>query len=235
MSTVAEPMSDPLVQVRSRLADYVELTKPRIATMALVTVAVGYFLGSEPAVRWELFFATLLGAGLVAAGGSALNHWLERHADAKMNRTVNRPLPSGRLGLWEVFLFGVTLFVVGVGYLAWALPTPVAAIVAALTGTMYVAIYTPLKRLTTWNTLIGGDPRRVASGDRLGRRRWQSQPECLGLVRDPVRLATAALLFDRLALPRRLCSWRHGHAPGRRSNRWQTHRLDHGPSPAVSW
>ena len=158
MSTIAEPMSDPFVQVRSRLADYRELTKPRIATMALVTVAVGYFLGSEPSVHWNLFLATLLGAGLVAAGGSALNHWLERHADAKMNRTVNRPLPSARLGVWEVLLFGVTLYIVGVAYLAWALPSPVAAIVAALTGFMYVAIYTPSKQLTTWNTLIGAIP-----------------------------------------------------------------------------
>ena len=158
MSTVAEPMTDPFVHVRSRLSDYRELTKPRIATMALVTVAVGYFMGSAPAVRWDLFVSTLLGAGLVAAGGSALNHWLERHADAKMNRTLNRPLPTGRLNIWEVLCFGITCYIVGVTYLAWALPTPVAAIVAAITGLMYVAIYTPLKQLTTWNTLIGAIP-----------------------------------------------------------------------------
>ncbi len=143
---------------RSRLADYFELTKPRIATMALVTVAVGYLLGAAPGFRTDHLLHTLLGAGLVAAGGSALNHWLERRADARMKRTANRPLPAGRLSSGEVFAFGLVLAVAGIAYLAVLLPSPAAAIVAALTFIMYVAIYTPLKRYTTWNTVVGAIP-----------------------------------------------------------------------------
>ena len=83
--------------VRPRISDYVELTKPRIATMALITVAVGYLMGAAPAINGWVLFNTLLGAGLVAAGGSAWNCVLERKADAKMLRTQNRTVPAGRL------------------------------------------------------------------------------------------------------------------------------------------
>jgi len=144
--------------MRSRLADYAELCKPRIATMALVTVAVGFLLGAAPDLKIELLLHTLVGAGVVAAGGSALNHWLERRADAKMLRTSKRPLVSGRLIPAEALAFGITLSVVGVGYLLIALPSPAAAIAAAITCILYVGVYTPLKRVTVWNTVIGAIP-----------------------------------------------------------------------------
>lgn len=158
--TTAEPLvADPLSAVRPRAADFVELTKPKIAVMALVTVAVGYFLGADPAnVRPDLLLHTLVGAGVVAAGGSALNHWLERRADAKMWRTANRPLPAGRVTPEEALGFGWTLGVGGVVYLLAALPTPGAAIAAGLTFALYVGVYTPLKRLTSWNTVVGAVP-----------------------------------------------------------------------------
>lgn len=139
-------------------ADYVELTKPKIAAMALVTVAVGYFLGAAPSPSLGILLHTLIGAGLVAAGGSALNCWLERGADSRMNRTRNRPLPGGRMTGAEAFSFGLTLTVVGVIYLAFAVPHPGAAIAAAATALLYVAVYTPLKRLTAWNTVVGAVP-----------------------------------------------------------------------------
>ncbi|OWK36206.1 Heme O synthase, protoheme IX farnesyltransferase [Fimbriiglobus ruber] len=157
MATV-EPITETVVP-KLRVADYVELTKPRIATMALVTVAVGFLLGAPTAeFRADLLVHTLIGAGMVAAGGSALNHWLERRADARMHRTANRPLPAGRVTPAEVVAFGVALGVGGVAYLALMLPSPAAAIAAALTGVLYVAVYTPLKRMTTWNTVIGAVP-----------------------------------------------------------------------------
>ncbi len=155
----AEPMTPPQTRPRTRAADYFDLTKPKIAAMALVTVAAGYLLGAAPAeVRFDHLLHTLLGAGLVAAGGSALNHWLERRADARMNRTANRPLPGGRVTPAEAFAFGVVLTIVGVAYLAVMLPSPAAAIAAALTAVLYVVVYTPLKRLTTWNTVVGAVP-----------------------------------------------------------------------------
>lgn len=143
---------------RPRLADYVELSKPKIGAMALVTVAVGYLLGAAPGFRAEHLLHTLVGAGMVAAGGSALNCWLERRADARMRRTADRALPAGRVSPPEAFAFGVVLAFGGIAYLAFTLPTPAAAIVAALTFALYVGVYTPLKRVTTWNTVAGAVP-----------------------------------------------------------------------------
>jgi heme o synthase len=143
---------------RPAFADYVELTKPKIASMALVTVAVGYFLGAAPVPNIAVLLHTLIGAGLVAAGGSALNCWLERAADARMNRTRNRPLPGGRMTAAEAVSFGLTLALVGVVYLAVAVPHIEAAIAAAATGFLYVAVYTPLKQVTAWNTVVGAVP-----------------------------------------------------------------------------
>ncbi|MEO2089486.1 MAG: DUF885 family protein, partial [Gemmataceae bacterium] len=97
--------------VRGRLADFADLAKPKIAVMALVTVAVGYLLGAAPSVNWQLLIHTLIGAGVVAAGGSALNCWLERRADARMHRTRNRPLVAGRMHHLEALVFGLTLAV----------------------------------------------------------------------------------------------------------------------------
>lgn len=161
MSTVARPAADDVafVSLKTRLADYVELSKPKIAAMALVTVAVGFLLGAKPGLAMvQPLLHTLVGAAVVAAGGSALNHWLERRADAKMRRTANRPLVAGRLHHTEALVFGLTLGLLGVGYLWFALPSPAAAIAAAATAVLYVGVYTPLKRYTSWNTVVGAIP-----------------------------------------------------------------------------
>ncbi len=155
---VIEPSSNAVIDPRPRAADYLELTKPRIAVMALVTVAAGYLLGAAESFNAAQLFHTLFGAGLVAAGGSALNHWLERHADAKMRRTANRPIPSGRVTPSEVFVLGTLLAFGGVAYLYLLTPHPGAAIAAALTFILYVGVYTPLKSITSWNTVVGALP-----------------------------------------------------------------------------
>ena len=141
----------------SRLADYVELTKPRIAVMALFTVAAGYLLGAGAAADTRVLFHTLLGAGLVAAGGSTLNQLMERRTDARMRRTANRPLPSGRLSPEEVAVFGAVLSGVGLAYLLGTVSVA-AAVAAALTFVFYVLGYTPLKTVTAWNTAVGAIP-----------------------------------------------------------------------------
>ncbi|HET6574255.1 MAG TPA: heme o synthase [Fimbriiglobus sp.] len=158
MATVETTRLPAVSLPRTRLADYFELSKPKIGAMALVTVAVGYLLGAAPGFRADHLLHTLVGAGLVAAGGSYLNCWLERRADAKMRRTAERALPAGRVSPAEAFALGLVLAFGGVAYLAYTLPTPAAAIVAALTFTLYVGVYTPLKRVTTWNTVVGAVP-----------------------------------------------------------------------------
>jgi len=141
---------------RSRVADFVELTKPRIAVMVLFTVAVGALLAGP--VDAALLVHVVVGVGLVAAAASVLNQLLERHTDALMRRTENRPLPAGRLQPAEVLVFGITLAAVGLGYLAATMTHPLAVLVTAFTLVSYVLIYTPLKRHTTLNTLIGAVP-----------------------------------------------------------------------------
>jgi protoheme IX farnesyltransferase len=101
---------------------------------------------------------TVTATALVAAGASALNQLLERHSDARMRRTENRPLPSGRLQPLEVLLFGLGLGAAGLAYLGLATRQPLAVLVAAVTFVLYVIVYTPLKRLTTLNTLVGAVP-----------------------------------------------------------------------------
>jgi heme o synthase len=155
---VADPAALPArVPLLARAADYLELTKPRVAVLVLFTVAIGYFLaGGAPDLL--ALWHTLFGTALVAGGASALNQLLERRSDARMKRTRNRPLPAGRLRPAEVLVFGVLLGVGGTAYLAAALPRPAAALVAAVTFVCYVFVYTPLKRLTSLNTLVGAVP-----------------------------------------------------------------------------
>jgi protoheme IX farnesyltransferase len=143
---------------RLRIADYLELTKPRIAVLVLVTVGVGALLAGGRGVDKLLLLHAVVGTALVAAGASALNQLLERQRDAQMRRTENRPLPAGRLQPIEALLFGLLLAVAGLAYLALALPTLMAAVVAAVTFVGYVGIYTPLKSVTTLNTLVGAVP-----------------------------------------------------------------------------
>lgn len=154
--SVSLTRTQPLPQ--AAMTDYVELAKPRIATMALVTVGAGFLLGAAPNLGVVALLHTLIGAGVVAAGGGALNHWLERRADALMRRTSNRPIPAGRVLPGAVFAYGLTLSIMGVLYLWVALPSPLAALTAALTCILYVGVYTPLKRITIWNTVIGAIP-----------------------------------------------------------------------------
>jgi len=144
-------------RVLFRLMDYWKLTKPRIAVMALFTVAAGYWLGAGLSASPRVLVNTLIGAGLLAAGGSALNQLFERAIDARMWRTRNRPLPAGRVTPQEVAIFGAVLCGVGSAYLTATVPAP-AALVATLTAACYVLIYTPLKTRTVWNTVVGAVP-----------------------------------------------------------------------------
>jgi protoheme IX farnesyltransferase len=158
MKTATTLVAEPATLIRIRLADYMELTKPRVGVLVLFTVAAGAWLAARGVPDLAGLVHTLLGTGLVVAGASALNQFLERHSDALMQRTENRPLPAGRLQPLEVLLFGLTLGVVGAGYLAITLRQPLAALVAAAAFVSYVFVYTPLKGKTTLNTLVGAVP-----------------------------------------------------------------------------
>ena len=141
----------------ARIADFVELTKPRITFLVLVTTAVGYALGVGPSFHPEVFLSLLVGTAFVSGGASALNQWAERDADARMARTRSRPLPSGRLAPTDALAFGLAISAIGIALLAGAV-NGLTALLAAISLASYVLAYTPLKRVTSLCTLVGAVP-----------------------------------------------------------------------------
>jgi protoheme IX farnesyltransferase len=141
----------------ARAADFLELTKPRITLMVLLTTLVGFYLGLKGTVPWLLLAHTLLGTALVASGASAFNMYVERNIDALMKRTVSRPLPAGRLQSGEALVFALVITVAGVVYL-FVLVNILTGFVAAVTFASYLFLYTPLKRRTWLCTLVGAVP-----------------------------------------------------------------------------
>lgn len=136
----------------ARAADYVELTKPRIAVLELACVAAAAFFAGPPTLG--VLAATLFGVGLVAGSASALNQWLERRTDRLMPRTAERPLPRASLSPREVVWFGVAALAVGCATLV-AMVNLTTALVSLATWVLYVCVYTPLKRRSVANTMVG--------------------------------------------------------------------------------
>ena len=141
----------------SRIEVYIELTKPRMVVMILVTTAAGFYLGTKGAMNWMLFGHTIIGAGLTAAGVLGLNQYLERDIDAMMLRTQQRPLPAGRIHGLEALIFCVILTAGGMLYLT-TFVNPLSGFIISLIVVSYLFIYTPLKRITSLCTLIGAFP-----------------------------------------------------------------------------
>jgi heme o synthase len=142
---------------KSWAAVFSDLVKARLTTLVLLTTAVGFYAGWQGTMNWLFLFNTLAGTALVAAGASALNQWIERDYDAKMRRTQDRPLPSGRMQPATVAIFGGVTSVAGLIYLALAVNL-LTSVLGAITLVSYVCIYTPLKRVTWLNTVVGAIP-----------------------------------------------------------------------------
>ena len=157
MKDISAEMTRNAAPARGWAGVFSDLVKARLTTLVLLTTAVGFYLGLRGAIDWALFINTLAGTALVAAGASALNQFLERDFDAKMRRTQNRPLPSGRMQPATVAVFGGVSSVAGLIYLAMAVNL-LTSVLGAVTLISYVFIYTPLKRVTWLNTAIGAIP-----------------------------------------------------------------------------
>jgi heme o synthase len=141
----------------STYSDYMELTKPRITMLVLVTTLVGFYLGSSGPFEFLLLFHTLLGTTLVASGASTLNMVLEFDADSRMKRTERRPIPSGRLSPLQSLSFGAVVSISGILYLL-VFVNPLTSLLAAVTEGLYLFAYTPLKRITSLCTIVGAVP-----------------------------------------------------------------------------
>ena len=140
-----------------RLVDLVELTKPRISLMVVLTAAAGFLVAARGPLPGMLLLNTLVGTGLLAAGASVLNQVIERDTDARMRRTADRPLPAGRVDPDAALLFGVGLAVAGLLLLV-LLVNLLTALLGAATLGGYLFVYTPLKRLTSLSTVVGAVP-----------------------------------------------------------------------------
>jgi heme o synthase len=139
------------------MRDYIELTKPRITWLILMSTAVGYFFGHHGAWSFWSVLHTILGTALIASGTAALNQWYEREADRKMRRTADRPIPSGRLSAGRALIFGALLSVAGFAELAFGLNW-LSAFLGLFTLLSYLFLYTPLKQRTPLSTLVGAFP-----------------------------------------------------------------------------
>jgi protoheme IX farnesyltransferase len=151
------PVAVPISRAQSRVAEYVQLARPRVAVMVLVTVLLGGWLAAVGSAPTERLLNAVLSTALVTVSASALNQYLERDSDARMRRTMNRPLPAGRLAPAEVLAFGALIGGIGIAYQILTLP-PAAVAATVFTLVSYVAVYTPSKTRTNLNTLIGAVP-----------------------------------------------------------------------------
>jgi protoheme IX farnesyltransferase len=141
----------------SRPMLYLALTKPDVSFLVVMTTLAGYYLGSRGPLDWLRMAHTVFGTTLIAAGTSALNHFIERVTDARMRRTSMRPLPSGQLSATEACAFGAALVAIGAVYLALTAGIE-ASLLGLFTSATYLAIYTPLKKRTALATAIGAIP-----------------------------------------------------------------------------
>ncbi|NBC00524.1 MAG: protoheme IX farnesyltransferase [Bacteroidetes bacterium] len=143
--------------VARKVRDLWELVKPEISFLVTVSALAGFLLGSPGVIDPGVLIATLLGVFASAGGAGVFNHIVERHLDARMKRTMQRPLPANRISLSGAVLFGGTLLVVGLATL-YLLVNTLTAGLAALTAGLYVLLYTPLKQRSKLNTLVGTIP-----------------------------------------------------------------------------
>jgi len=157
-------MTEPLLLLRKQatsvLHDYAELMKLRVTTLIVMTAWCGYYFGAQKAgvssLTWGLFHA-LLGIGLVSSGTAALNEVMEHDVDSKMRRTAQRPLPAGRMTLRHALVAGLVAAVGGSIYLA-IFTNPLTGLLTLLTSVVYLAAYTPLKKVSPICTFVGAFP-----------------------------------------------------------------------------
>ncbi len=147
----------PKAPANSLVSDVLVLVKARLTSMVLVTALIGFLFGWRGPLDWLLLFHTLFGTLLAAAGAAALNQVFESDYDALMRRTKDRPIPTHRISRDSGLFIGVVSSAVGIVYLS-VTTNLLAALLAALTVGTYVFVYTPLKRVTTLNTIVGAVP-----------------------------------------------------------------------------
>jgi protoheme IX farnesyltransferase len=147
--------TSPVVEAAPKavLHDYLELTKPRLSALSVVTALVGYYAARPPRNFFEMLYL-LLGTMLAAGGVAVLNQWMESETDARMHRTADRPIPTGRVPAGSAYVLGTAMCMAGLGLLFMKI-NGMCALLALLTYVCYLALYTPAKKWSRWSTEIG--------------------------------------------------------------------------------
>ena len=148
------------LSTRDRVSAFIELTKPRITFLIVLTASAGFVLGSVGRINYALMAQAMFGIALLSSGIATLNQYMERDLDLLMRRTANRPLPSGKLMPWEALTFGVTLTVLAEIYLSFMV-NPLTGLLGLTVIAGYLFAYTPLKTRTSLSTMVGAFPGAV--------------------------------------------------------------------------
>lgn len=159
-NAVAKPVAvepEPSISRGSTLSAYIELTKPRITLLVVLTAMAGFCLASTNGINYTALVNMSLGIALLSSGIATLNQYIERDTDGLMRRTESRPLPSGKLPSSHALIFGVALSAVAIIYL-WFLINSLTAMLGAATFASYLFVYTPLKTRTTLSVVLGAFP-----------------------------------------------------------------------------
>ena len=188
---------------RRFIGDLFELVKARLTALVLLTTAVGFYLGSGPSVDYAALFRVVFGTAAAAAGAAALNQWWERKADALMNRTRMRPVPAGRMRPAKRSRSGLSFRSLALPISALACNS-LSAVLAAITITIYIFGYTPLKRASTANTVVGAIPGAIPPVIGWAAARGAIDAGGVEPFRNSFAVAIAAFLRHCLDVSRRL-------------------------------
>ncbi len=142
---------------KSKFSAFIELTKPRITILILISTALGYYLAESEMINYLNFFYTILGTAILSGGAGTINHCIEKDLDMLMDRTKSRPIPAGLISIKTALSFGLAQSIIGFAIL-WVLVNQLTAILGLATIVLYLFVYTPLKKITWLNTTIGAIP-----------------------------------------------------------------------------
>ena len=142
---------------KSKFSAFIELTKPRITLLILISTALGYYLAESAMINYLNFFYTILGTAILSGGAGTINHCIERDLDMLMDRTKSRPIPTGLISIKNALNFGLAQSIIGFAIL-WVFVNQLTATLGLATILLYLFVYTPLKKITWLSTTIGAIP-----------------------------------------------------------------------------
>ena len=142
---------------KSKFSAFIELTKPRITILILISTALGYYLAESAMINYLNFFYTILGTAILSGGAGTINHCIEKDLDMLMDRTKSRPIPAGLISIKTALSFGLAQSIIGFAIL-WVLVNQLTAILGLATIVLYLFVYTPLKKITWLTTTVGAIP-----------------------------------------------------------------------------